>query len=480
MIRFAERYEEDMTGTARRHNATGKYPDMSERRMVWFGIDNFSRFSRHVYIGSERIATVTEVSSNGMQEYDNDDLYKAGIRCINNSDYDSLLAVQSSMVAAYSDSLRVPYSGSPEAVRSARSLGITGGLGVGHGNGSGDNADNSRTAANDSVFYYHRDHLGSTMAVTDQSGNIVQQVEYTPWGEVFLEKRNGSYFYSPYLFNGKELDEETGLYYYGARYYDPRLSVWYSTDPMQEKYPWVTTYGYCMNNPVKFKEPFGEEPVYDKRGKFLGATSEGFKGDILIYSGRNNINFGKMTRKELFEQYRDYIETLDMELSFAAGGIDKKYLPKIWTHIVSHFEGLQVYDEKFTLSSIANGRIYYNPQLLNDPWKTVFSPDDPSFSPAIFGSGNNFCIYENTVENIASSIIVHEWYSHGMKHTSDKNNSHRLAYKNVINYKYLWNKTTDKYKYFNLYNLWYYTNKETGRNKVDPQYRNLYRKYVGK
>ena len=184
----------------------------------------------------------------------------------NNSDYDSLLAVQSSMVAAYSDSLRVPYSGSPEAVRSTRSLGITGGLGVGHGNGSGDNADNSRTEANDSVFYYHRDHLGSTMAVTDQSGNIVQQVEYTPWGEVFLEKRNGSYFYSPYLFNGKELDEETGLYYYGARYYDPRLSVWYSTDPMQEKYPWVTTYGYCMNNPVKFIDDDGNKviPAYFK------------------------------------------------------------------------------------------------------------------------------------------------------------------------------------------------------------------------
>ena len=215
------------------------------------------------------------------------------------------------------------------------------------------------------VYFYHRDHLGSTMSVTDSLGQVAQTVEYTPTGEVFVEQRYDSICTTPYLFNGKELDEETGLYYYGARYYDPKMSVWYSTDAMQEKYPWVTTYGYCMNNPVKFKEPFGEEPVYDKRGKFLGATSEGFKGDILIYSGRNNINFGKMTRKELFEQYRDYIETLDMELSFAAGGIDKKYLPKIWTHIVSHFEGLQVYDEKFTLSSIANGRIYYNSSLKN-------------------------------------------------------------------------------------------------------------------
>ena len=271
MIRFAERYEEDMTGTARRHNATGKYPDMSERRMVWFGIDNFSRFSRHVYIGSERIATVTEVSSNGMQEYDNDDLYKAGIRCINKSDYDSLLAVQSSMVAAYSDSLRVPYSGSPEAVRSARSLGITGGLGVGHGNGSGDNADNSSTAANDSVFYYHRDHLGSTMSVTDSVGQVAQTVEYTPWGEVFVEQRNDSICTTPYLFNGKELDEETGLYYYGARYYDPKMNVWYSTDPMQEKYPWVTTYGYCLGNPINAIDSYGSDVVWAIRnGSYSG------------------------------------------------------------------------------------------------------------------------------------------------------------------------------------------------------------------
>ena len=91
------------------------------------------------------------------------------------------------------------------------------------------------------------------------NAHAVQTVGYTPWGEVFLERRNGSFFYSPYLYNGKELDEETGLYYYGARYYDPKMSVWYSTDPMQEKYPWVTTYGYCINNPIKLVDPNGEE-----------------------------------------------------------------------------------------------------------------------------------------------------------------------------------------------------------------------------
>ena len=51
-------------------------------------------------------------------------------------------------------------------------------------------------------------------------------------------------------FNGKELDEETGLYYFGARYYNPKRVLWYSTDPMELKHPNVTSYGYTMGNPV--------------------------------------------------------------------------------------------------------------------------------------------------------------------------------------------------------------------------------------
>ena len=65
------------------------------------------------------------------------------------------------------------------------------------------------------------------------------------------------------------------------------------------------------------------------------------------------------------------------------------------------------------------------------------------------------------------------------KHVSSRYSSHRLAYKNVINYKHLWDKTTDSYKKYNLDYLRYYTEKETGRKNVDRIYRNLYRRYVG-
>ena len=86
---------------------------------------------------------------------------------------------------------------------------------------------------------------------------MVQHVEYVPFGEVFIEELN-NIWNTPYLFNAKELDEETGMYYYGARYLDPRTSLWISADPLQEKYPNVSTYIYALQNPIKFVDPDGK------------------------------------------------------------------------------------------------------------------------------------------------------------------------------------------------------------------------------
>ncbi|MCQ2211560.1 MAG: hypothetical protein MJZ34_14860 [Paludibacteraceae bacterium] len=108
------------------------------------------------------------------------------------------------------------------------------------------------------IFFYHPDHLGSTSYVTDADGNIAQHVEYIPYGEVFVEERNNS-FSTNYLFNAKELDNETGLYYYGARYLDPMGAMWLSVDPMWEKYAGMSPYNYCAGNPVKLVDPDGKD-----------------------------------------------------------------------------------------------------------------------------------------------------------------------------------------------------------------------------
>ena len=101
------------------------------------------------------------------------------------------------------------------------------------------------------TFFYHSDHLGSTSYITDEHANITQYDAYLPYGELLVDEHSSSEDL-PYKFNGKQFDEETGLYYYGARYLNPVTSLWYGVDPLTEKYPSISGYIYCAGNPVKF------------------------------------------------------------------------------------------------------------------------------------------------------------------------------------------------------------------------------------
>ena len=136
----------------------------------------------------------------------------------------------------------------------------------------------------DNIRLYHVDHLGSTSLVTDIDGEITQHVAYIPYGEVFVEQRNGSWN-TPYLFNAKELDEETGLYYYGARYLDPTHAAWLSVDPLFEKYVGMTPYGYCAGNPVKLVDVDGEEIYlsFDRSNKLRDSDFETWKHNNALH-----------------------------------------------------------------------------------------------------------------------------------------------------------------------------------------------------
>ena len=74
-----------------------------------------------------------------------------------------------------------------------------------------------------------------------------------------------------YTFSAKEKDSETGLSYFGARYYNSDLSIWLSVDPMSDKYPSLSPYVYCADNPVRLVDPNGEEigDYFDENGAFL-------------------------------------------------------------------------------------------------------------------------------------------------------------------------------------------------------------------
>ena len=115
------------------------------------------------------------------------------------------------------------------------------------------------TGDNNAIFYYHPNHLASTMYVTDAQQSVVQSFLYAPYGDIISEYNHGfnGNVLPNYAFNAKELDEETGMYYYEARYYAP--PVFTSRDAMFEKYFWMSPYAYCANNPVKYVDPTGKE-----------------------------------------------------------------------------------------------------------------------------------------------------------------------------------------------------------------------------
>src|SRR5690606_16115817 len=136
---------------------------------------------------------------------------------------------------------------------------------------------------NNTYEIYHSDHLGSSSYITDNFGRPSHYYEYLPFGELLTEHNQSKYYLepyptqnmdsynNPYKFNGKEMDKETGMYYYGARYYDPRISIFVSVDPLAEET--MEPYLYTGNNPIMFTDPTGmskeggEDWVYNKKDK---------------------------------------------------------------------------------------------------------------------------------------------------------------------------------------------------------------------
>jgi RHS repeat-associated protein len=98
--------------------------------------------------------------------------------------------------------------------------------------------------------------------LTDASGQAYEFLLYLPYGEQMASQKAAGYS-TPYKFTGKELDIESGLYYFGARYYDPSNSLWHGLDPMMEKYPNLSPFLYTANNPIVRIDPDGRDWYQD-------------------------------------------------------------------------------------------------------------------------------------------------------------------------------------------------------------------------
>jgi RHS repeat-associated protein len=102
-----------------------------------------------------------------------------------------------------------------------------------------------------------KDHLGSTRAVVDEAGDVVEAYDYYPFG---LQSRSYKEKGDPLTketFTGKEQDTESNLQYFGARYYDAGAGRWLSVDPLADLNPSKNPYHYASNNPISRFDPDG-------------------------------------------------------------------------------------------------------------------------------------------------------------------------------------------------------------------------------
>jgi RHS repeat-associated protein len=175
------------------------------------------------------------------------------------------------------------------------------------------------TAPKEEVFYYLTDHLGGVDVVTDEDGNAVERKDYLPFGDDRIQPQLDPQPES-YGYTGKEQDYETGLYYYGARYYDPQIGRFTQIDPLvlgESEKPLADVlsnpqalngYTYVLNNPMRYVD---EEGLY----------SEDVHYDLTFYLAiASGLDLGQAKTVAFFDQYTDINPaTLPNDLSGAEG-----------------------------------------------------------------------------------------------------------------------------------------------------------------
>ena len=294
------------------------------------------------------------------------------------------------------------------------------------------------------IFFYHSDHLGSTSYITDAKANITQFDAYLPYGELLVDEHTSSED-MPYKFNGKELDQETGLYYYGARYLNPIASIWYGVDPLAEKYIQTSAYIYGGGNPIRIIDPNGmgwvetedKKAYWDERvnsaedtkfipkgGRFLGSTADLFdehgeykfgddQGNILsahpleniIVTGDKEYNFHQTLGYKIFGDFRnsdgglgpwnpDAVSfDINVSGSFLGAGFSVNVGLIVGGGIISPFA---------SFSSFAG--------FSTDNFKNLFVPSGKRINPFSFLSANvggSFMMYENfNSQNETSAKLI--------------------------------------------------------------------------
>jgi RHS repeat-associated protein len=409
---------------------------------------NADRFTKHYYAGSQRIA-----SKIGAGEFNN--LYDASKACVtagqkdyaerlnqiteSRNDYYAALGIppgpptakgiygEAEYSGAYGDysveplgnydvpsgwpmkPYKRPYGGTPGAPVMYEKPSDPEDEGAGYGYTNAENIQEK------DIYFYHSDHLGSTSYITDANGNVTQFVCYKPYGEALVDEHNTSYE-QPWKFNGKELDSETGLYYYGARYYEPVLALWYGVDALTEKYPSMGGYVYCAGNPVRLVDLDGNGwySKTDESGNTQMVYDRDINSDMDLYDKHKEGTFRGLiyetenTYYSLFGQEIDKQESLESNVRVNKAELTKKI------DLAIYFE-LSQSKERVDFSGLCNWIESIIPTRENEHW---FDENADCYNGAsvilnVFKDSEAMVGYKSTLGNMQTQKKYYGGYDKG-------------------------------------------------------------------
>ncbi len=165
----------------------------------------------------------------------------------------------------------------------------------------------AKQSSRDGLAYYHADHLGSAVRLTDKDGNVIQSIAYTPFGKVAWAAGRDT---TNYTYTDQEADIN-GFMYYNARYYDPDLGRFLQADTFLDG---MNRYTYCGNNPVMYSDPSGHCSSTLNNNGFGTTKRDCGKSDCSAssaYTGGSDDDSGDdeftMTRDEWDDYWKDAI-----------------------------------------------------------------------------------------------------------------------------------------------------------------------------
>ena len=242
------------------------------------------------------------------------------------------------------------------------------------------------TTNTEEIFFYHSDHLGSTSYITDAKANITQFDAYLPYGELLVDEHTSTEDMQ-YKFNGKELDQETGLYYYGARYMNPVTSLWYGVDRFAEKYPQLSAYNICANNPMNTIDFHGDSITT----VLITNGTAGIERIKYSYSAGENGEYGfRNSNGELYSGTDNFINSLTSALNELRTGGDVGNA--LVSELINSTNSVEIAQRKQNGADINGTYILWNPNLTTGGLNEYGT----EYRPAYIGLGHEMAQIQDT------------------------------------------------------------------------------------